>query len=81
MQSSKIVSLCKEVAILEEKYNRLMEQKSKFKQCHIDIISNMSTFKDSCGKEIEKLENGLKLFRSLDGRVSFAYKRLNTIQG
>ena len=81
MKNCKLLSLSREVANLEEKHAKQRENEKSLRHSYHQISLYTTTFKEHFGKEMEKLEESLKMFRSLEGRISFAYKRLITIQG
>ena len=81
MRNSKLQMSSREIANLKEKHRKQGEMQISLNQCYEQISLCTAVFKEKFGEELEKLENSLPLFRSLEGRISFAHKRLSTIQG
>ena len=81
LRNSKLRTLSREVVGLEDQYRKQREKEDSLNHCYHQISSFTLIFKEKFGKEFDKLEEGIALFRSLEGRISFAYNRLSTIQG
>ena len=81
LRNSKLRTLSREVVGLEDQYRKQREKEDSLNHCYQQISSFTLIFKEKFGKEFDKLEEGIALFRSLEGRISFAYNRLSTIQG
>ena len=80
MKNCKLLSLSREVANHEEKHANQRENEKSLQHCYHQISLHMTTFIEHFGKEMGKLEESMKIFRSLEGRISFAGRRLVTVQ-
>ena len=81
LRNSKLKTLSREIVGLEDQHRKQREKEGSLNRCYQQISLFTSIFKEKFGKEFEKLEEGIALFRSLEGRISFAYNRLSTVQG
>ena len=81
MKNHKLSSLSKEISLLEGQCCKQNDHNIVYRECFDGIKFSTTALDEKVTQDLQRLQNGFNFFRSLEGRLSFAYKRLNTIQG